>query len=373
VPGAPASPIAAGGQLVTCTLNAPLDPGASAPELAVQALIDPAAASGPDTNTAVVSSPTPDPEQANNTASATTNVVHTAVLGVTKTHPGRAVVGGQLTFTITVSNHGPSSTDRVSVTDRLPTGLKYVGASGGGWLCGASGQVVTCEHDATLASQRSSAIGLTVDVLPAAYPAVTNTATATAPGSDPATGTDAVPVTALANLSLVKKLASYVDQVATYTITVSNTGPTPTGGPTTITDPLPAGLKFKQAGGPGWTCSASGTVVTCTHPAAIAVNASATVTLLAQVTAAPGVHIDNIAEVKADGTTVDSTGPDGSVASNDVGLTVTRSPQLASTGVPAEQQLRWALLLIVIGFLMLLAARVAPVSSAGRHRHPTRS
>jgi len=52
---------------------------------------------------------------------------------------------------------------------------------------------------------------------------------------------------------------------ATYTITVSNPGLSPTTGVVTATDPVPAGLVPTSATGVGWTCNISGQDVTCTR------------------------------------------------------------------------------------------------------------
>jgi uncharacterized repeat protein (TIGR01451 family) len=42
-----------------------------------------------------------------------------------------------------------------------------------------------------------------------------------------------------------------------YLLTVENLGAGPTIAPISITDPLPAGLTFRSANGPGWDCTAS--------------------------------------------------------------------------------------------------------------------
>ena len=54
----------------------------------------------------------------------------------------------------------------------------------------------------------------------------------------------------------------------TYTITVSNAaGIEREDNTVTVTDTLPAGLTYNSATGTGWSCSAAGQVVTCTHRA----------------------------------------------------------------------------------------------------------
>jgi uncharacterized repeat protein (TIGR01451 family)/fimbrial isopeptide formation D2 family protein len=61
----------------------------------------------------------------------------------------------------------------------------------------------------------------------------------------------------------------------TYTITVSNAAGTEREDNTvTVTDTLPAGLTYNSSSGTGWTCSAAGQVVTCTHAPTINPGAS---------------------------------------------------------------------------------------------------
>jgi uncharacterized repeat protein (TIGR01451 family) len=56
-----------------------------------------------------------------------------------------------------------------------------------------------------------------------------------------------------------------------YTITITNGGPDPTSGTTTVSNTLPAGVSAATGSGSGWSCGApSGGVITCTSTAAIA-------------------------------------------------------------------------------------------------------
>lgn len=55
-------------------------------------------------------------------------------------------------------------------------------------------------------------------------------------------------------------------QPGAYGIYVTNLGPGPAPGPITVTDYLDPNMTFVSATGSGWTCSSSGSVVTCVHP-----------------------------------------------------------------------------------------------------------
>lgn len=64
------------------------------------------------------------------------------LIDVTKTSTNAAVVGQQVTFTITATNAGPKTATNVIVTDTLPTGLTFVSATPSS--CSASGSIVNC-------------------------------------------------------------------------------------------------------------------------------------------------------------------------------------------------------------------------------------
>jgi len=105
---------------------------------------------GTITNTVTVAATEFDPQPANNTATVTTPVVPVANLSISKALSFPTAIAGtitpsaQLTYTILVTNNGPSPAANVVVTDVLPADLTFVSASGSGWTCGNSGQTVTC-------------------------------------------------------------------------------------------------------------------------------------------------------------------------------------------------------------------------------------
>ena len=288
------------GQDVTCLLDggAALVAGTSAPALAIRASLAADLDTGLLRNSAEVSSPTTDPVPDNNTDTDPVRVTQSADLEITKTHVGTAHVGSPLGYTLSVVNHGPSLARQVSVTDALPAGLRYVSATGTGWTCAATGGTVTCARTGTLApGATAEPITVTVTVLAAAYPSVTNTATVAAQTPDPVpannTDADAVTVPALVDLTIAKSHTGpvQVGSRASYAIVVTNNGPTADPGPQTVVDTLPTGLRFVSGAGVGWACSAAGRAVTCVHTGAITVGASVSFTLTVTVlpSAFPGV------------------------------------------------------------------------------------
>lgn len=262
----------AAGQDVTCTLTGALaDEGIAVVDIAVD--VD-SAHTGPITNTATVTSATPDPNDANNTDDDDSSVTTRADLSITKSHTGPVVAGQPVTYDLVVSNNGPSlSPETVTVTDTLPAGMTYAGSSGAAWTCTATDQVVTCDLTGALASRTAAPpLSITADVAPDAGPApLVNAASVDGPLPDPDPDnnntTDPADVVDLANLTLVKSVAGAnpvtAGEQATFEIVVTNDGPSDAD-TVVVSDALPAGLTLVSADGSGWTCSADAPV-TCSR------------------------------------------------------------------------------------------------------------
>ena len=287
-------------QVVVCeTPDAlPLPAGGSAAPLLLTVSVGATASAGTYRNTATVSSATPDPVSGNDTDTADVRVVQAADLSVVKTHTGPVRVGDDLTFTLAVANAGPSQASSVVVSDAVPTGLTYVSAAGTGWTCAEAAAVVTCDLDQPLApGAAAEEITLVVTVEPGAYPSVDNTATVTSTTPDPDltdnSSTDTVAVPPLVDLALDKSHTGdlTVGTDATWTLTVTNAGPTDDPGPLTVVDPVPDGLRPLAATGDGWACALAGQVVTCSSVTGLAVGATRAITLTTAVepTAFPSV------------------------------------------------------------------------------------
>jgi uncharacterized repeat protein (TIGR01451 family) len=79
-------------------------------------------------NTATTTSDTTDPDTTNNSATATTKVQVQWDLSIAKNGPATVAPDGNATYTLTVSNSGPSVATNVVVTDILPKGFTVVGS-----------------------------------------------------------------------------------------------------------------------------------------------------------------------------------------------------------------------------------------------------
>jgi len=235
-----------------------------------------------------------------NPASDTLTVATPVVdLSITKTDGVTSVnAGGTTTYTIAVSNAGPSEVTGAVVADIPPSGLSFTG-----WTCavttpGSGGSVTTACGAASggagnLNTTANLKVGATVTytvnaaVSGSATGNLVNTATVTAPGgtSEPNTGnnsaTDPDTVTPVADLVITK-----TDGVSTvnaggatvYTITVTNNGPSEVSN-ATVTDTAPAGVSFGA-----WTCAVTtpgsgGTVTTACGAASGNGNLNTTATL----------------------------------------------------------------------------------------------
>src|SRR3989454_393389 len=74
----------------------------------------------------------------------TSVVIAQADLSITKTdNPDPVNAGATLTYTVMVTNGGPSTAANVQVTDNLPAGVTFQSASGTGWTCVQAGGGVT--------------------------------------------------------------------------------------------------------------------------------------------------------------------------------------------------------------------------------------
>ena len=218
-------------------------------------------AGGPYLNSASVTATTQDPNPNNNNASASTTPVAQADLQVAKTvSNGAPNVGTNVTFTITVTNNGPSSAAGVQVTDVLPAGYTFVSATPGvGSYDSGTG---VWSGIGTLAAGGNATLAITATVLASGPYLNMATGTATTPDPNPNNNTASAGVApvAVASLAVTKtdNSASYTPGgTGTYIVVVTNGGPSAAAA-VTVSDTLPAGVTL----GGTVTCVAAG-AATC--------------------------------------------------------------------------------------------------------------
>jgi len=226
-------------------------------------------------------------------------------LTIAKSHSGNFVRGASGTYTITVSNISldAASSGLVSVIDTLPGGLTPTAASGTGWSCGVAGQTVSCTRsDALAAISNYPAITVTVSVAQAAGASLLNTATVSGGNELNTTNDTASDITTIvssSDLAITKTGApdpAKPGDVITYTLTVSNSGPTNATN-VTVTDTLPSTVSYISATPTQGTCSQTTGTVTCLLGG---MNAGSSASISIQVTAVTPSSAVNTASVTAD-------------------------------------------------------------------------
>jgi uncharacterized repeat protein (TIGR01451 family) len=237
----------------------------------IVAHISPSTADGSTVNnTATIGSTTSDPNAANNTSSASFAVIAEADLVTTKTGaPSPVTAGTNLTYTVTVSNAGPSDAQAVTVSDQLPAFTSFVSDSVSQGSASTSGSVVTL-HFGTIGTGAVATGTIVVRVDPSTPDGTTisNTATAVSNTADPNannnTGQFVDTVTTAADLSVTKAgpAAAAAGANLTYTITVANNGPSDAQN-VFLDDDVPVGTAFvseSQTSGPTFAATATPTV-----------------------------------------------------------------------------------------------------------------
>jgi uncharacterized repeat protein (TIGR01451 family) len=258
---------------VTCTVGN-LANGASA---TITINVTTSVTPGSITNTATVTGNEPDPNTANNRASAVTQVngTGTADMSITKTAPTTVNTSSPMVYTIVATNNGPSPATGVTVTDTLPSGVTFVSATSSQGSCTNSAGTVTCTVG-NLASGASATISINA-TSPSHTGTITNTAKVSATQPDPNTANNTASATtqvkantAMADLNITKygfddegdQNTPTVGDRFYYVLVVHNAGPSQATGVMTR-DTLPAGMSFNWARTTQGSCSFASGTVTC--------------------------------------------------------------------------------------------------------------
>jgi len=292
------------------------------------------AANLPSVETPISSLPTSDPffgsdtNKNNNTSSQQTTLSNASDLGLSKTASPDPVIGGdEVTYTLTVTNNGPSTATGFVVTDTLPANVTLVAGSQSGANWSFNGTNGT--YNGSLANGASVSYTFRAKVNVGSGNITNGAAVAAGTTPDPLpnnnSDTATTQVTAGADMSITKTAnpsPASAGQNMTFTLSPRNNGPSAAAGVTVIDD-LPEG--FVVQGTPtaaNWTCSvgvsplnANRQRVTCNRTGSMASSTSENISVTALVPSTgpnSSGSVSNIAEVSSttpDPDTNNNTGP----------------------------------------------------------------
>jgi len=315
-------------------------------------------ATGTLTTTAAITAPSGvvETSTSNNSATDTDTLTPQADLAITKTDGATTAIPGKTTtYTIVVTNNGPSAVSNALVTDTLPASIgsaSWTCVASAGSNCDAANGAGNINATVDLAPGGTATFTLTATVAANATGTLTNTASVAAPtgvtdstaGNNSATDTDTL--TPQADLAITK--TNGVTSVAaggatTYTIVVTNNGPSAVTG-ANISDTFAAAISSAS-----WTCVASGgsscgqaggsgSIATTVN---LASGGTATFTVTAQISGSATGNLSNTASVAVPAGVTDPTagnnsatdGPDTINPQTDLAIIKT-GPANASPGGP---------------------------------------
>ena len=178
---------------------------------------------------------------------------------------------GNITFTQTVTNNGPSAASNVVLTEAIPANTTFVSATpnpASGWTCAVAGGTLTCSANAGVLLNAGASeiftVVLNVASSVSAGTAITDTAQVSSTTTDPNPNNNSATVNMtvatagqsdLAVTSTASPTAVTDGNNIIYTQYATNNGPAATASTATFTDAIPAGTSFVSfTQPPGWNC-----------------------------------------------------------------------------------------------------------------------
>ena len=253
-------------------------------------------------NTGTVTGNETDPVPSNNQDTEPTVVITRTDLEIVKTDDVDPVTAGNLlTYTMVVTNHGPSDATGVSVSDPLPAGVTFVSATTSQGSIAVANGVLTGTLG-NLANNGTATITVTVRVNASTTTNLNNTATVTGnqPDPTPSNNQDSEPTVVITRTDLGIVKSDDVDPVTagnllTYTLVITNHGPSDATG-VSVSDPLPAGVTFTSATTTQGSVTLANGVLTG-NLGNLANNATATITVTVRVNSSTTTTLNNTATV----------------------------------------------------------------------------
>jgi len=197
--------------------------------------------------------------------------------------PDPVVLGGNLTYTLKVTNVGELTATGVRLTDTLPAGAALVSTSTTAGTCSGT-TVVNCELG-TLGSGASATV--TIVITPPAIRTINNTASVTTSESEENTANNTATQATLVDFAELSLSAASFQGVVnpggrvTYVLVVSNNAGTAAPN-VALNVELPSGLNIVSCTASGGTCGGTGSSRAVVFPT-LAANASHSVVIVADV------------------------------------------------------------------------------------------
>ncbi len=248
-------------------------------------------------NTATITASVDDPDTGNNSATDDDTVLipETDLSILKEGSPDPVAAGGELTYTLTVTNHGPSASSGSTLTDVLPAGVTFTSSSD----CSEAAGTVTCTLGAISAgANQLASFVVTVDDGPATV--ITNTASISANETDGTPGNDSSTVMTTVNPQPGFDKAFDPDSIiagetTVLTFTIDNSKSTAATTALDFTDDLPDAIEVADPANASTTCT--GGTLTATAGAGVitytggSVGAGGTCTISVDITSGEaGVH-----------------------------------------------------------------------------------
>ena len=214
--------------------------------------------------------------------------------------PATAHTGGQVTYTLVVTNGGLETAQNVQLSDQLPAGTTFVSATAG---CTVASGVLSCSLG-TMANGAQQTVTLVVAVgAGLAGTTLVDAAQVASDTADPDTGnnlaTAMTPVRAAADaqVAVSAPATALAGGPLAYTVTVTNAGPDPAAA-VTLSDTLPTALGSAAATTTAGSCAIAAGVLTCPL-GTLAVGGTVTVTVAGTLATNAAGSISDTASVAA--------------------------------------------------------------------------